>query len=90
MSASLDSGCETIVSKQCGNYNYFSSFNDYWWLVTANSENTNEAFAVSWRSATNEVCSEKSAVKPVIKISSSTLYDSGDGSYETPYLVKFY
>lgn len=89
MSASLDPGCNSIVSKNCGNFNYLSDFDDYWWLLTANSDNTNEAYAVSKMYAESALCSNKTSVKPIIKIGSRAIYESGNGSMEDPYVIKF-
>ncbi len=90
MSASLDPLCTSIVSKNCGNYNYLSDFDDYWWLLTANSENTSEAFTVSRKYAENFYCNYKANVRPIIKIGSRAVYSSGDGSMGNPYTIKFY
>ena len=90
MSASLDSECTSIASKNCGNYNYLSSFDDYWWLVTANSENSNEAYSVSKKFAASNFCSYKSVIRPIIKIGSRVLYQEGNGTLETPYKIKYF
>lgn len=90
MSASLDSECDSIASKNCGNYNYLSSFDDYWWLVTANSENTNEAYSVSKKFASSNFCSYKSVIRPIIKIGSRVLYKEGNGTLEEPYQINYF
>ena len=90
MSASLDSGCDTISSKSCGNYNYLSQFDDFWWLLTANSENTNEAYTVSKKYAESSLCNYKADIRPIIKIGSRVVYQEGNGTLDNPYLIKFY
>jgi len=90
MSASLDSSCNNIISKNCGNFNYLSQFDDYWWLLTANSENTNEAYVIAKKYAQSTNCSFKSSVRPIIKLGSRAVYKSGDGTLDNPYEVKFY
>ena len=90
MSASLDPGCETIVSKSCGNFNYLSKFDDFWWLLTANSETTNEAYTVSKKYAETSLCNYKADVRPIIKIGSRAVYQEGDGTLSNPYQIKFY
>lgn len=90
MSASLDSGCTSITSKNCGNYNYLSSFDDYWWLLTANSENTNEAYAISKKSAVSNLCSYKSVIRPIVKVGSRLIYNEGNGSRDNPYTIKYF
>lgn len=90
MSASLDDNCDTIESKNCGNYNYLSQFDDYWWLLTANSENTNEAYNVTQSYVQSSLCSYKSNIRPVILLGSRAVYESGSGTEADPYTVKFY
>ena len=90
MSASLDPNCDTITSKSCGNFNYLAQFNDYWWLLTANSENTNEAYAVSKKAVESNLCNYKGNIKPTIKLGGMALYEDGDGSKANPYTIKFY
>ena len=90
MSASLDSGCTTITSKSCGNFNYLSQFDDFWWLMTANSENTNEAYTVSKKYAEASLCNYKADIRPTIMLGSRAVYLDGDGTLNNPYLIKFY
>lgn len=90
MEASLDPSCTTIVSKNCGNYNYLSKFNDYWWLLTGNSENTNEAYNVSQRNAQSTLCNQKSYIRPIIMLGSRATYESGSGTLSDPYIVKYF
>lgn len=90
MSASLDASCNNIISKNCGNFNYLSQFNDYWWLLTGNDENTNESYVVAQKYAQSNNCSFKSSVRPIIKLGSRAVYKSGDGSLDNPYEIKFF
>lgn len=90
MSASLDPNCETITSKSCGNFNYLSQFDDFWWLMTANSANTNEAYTVSKKYAEASLCNYKADIRPTIKLGSRAVYLEGDGSKDNPYQIRFY
>ena len=90
MSASLDSGCDSITSKNCGNYNYLSGFDDYWWLLTANADNTSEAYAVARKFVSTNFCSFKSVIRPIMKIGSRVLYKEGKGTIEEPYEIKYF
>lgn len=90
MSASLDSGCNSTISKNCGNYNYLSYFGDYWWLLTANSENTNEAFYISNKFIASTLCSSKNSIRPIIMLGSRAAYDSGIGTEDEPYMIKIF
>ncbi|MBO5375726.1 MAG: hypothetical protein J6A52_02635 [Bacilli bacterium] len=90
MSASLDDECTTISSKNCGNHNYLSQFEDYWWLLTTNSETTNEAYNVAKKYVESALCSSKSNVRPMITLGSRAIYEKGNGTEADPYVVKFY
>ncbi len=90
MSASLDSNCNSIISKSCGNYNYLSQFDDYWWLLTANSEHSNEVYGVARNYVQSNICSYKNNIRPTIMLGSRVLYEEGNGSESNPYTIKFY
>ena len=90
MSASLDPGCDKITSKSCGNFNYLSQFDDYWWLLTANSDNTNEAYAVSKKTADTNLCNYKINIRPTIKIGGRAIYEEGNGTKSNPYTIKYF
>ena len=79
MDASLDESCVHLTSKNCGNYNYLSEFDDYWWLLTANSETTHES----------TLCSYKSNIRPTILLGSRVIFAEGSGSLIDPYTVKY-
>lgn len=90
MGASLDDGCDSITSKNCGNYNYLSQFDDYWWLLTANADTTNETYLVARKSVNSNLCNYKANIRPVIKLGARTVFKEGDGSKENPYQIKSY
>ncbi len=90
MEASLDPNCRTITSRACGNYNYLSQFNDFWWLLTANADSTNEAYVINKRYAELSFCSAKSSIRPIIKLGSRVLYKDGTGTLDNPYTVKYF
>ncbi len=88
MSASLDASCTEITSKNCGNYNYMSSFGDYWWLLTANADTTNEAYSVSVKYVSSNICSYRADIRPIIKLGARAVYSEGKGTLNEPYRVK--
>lgn len=90
MSASLDDNCNSVLSRNCGNNNYLTKFNDYWWLLTASTEKTNEAYIISQKTAQASICSARSNIRPVILLGSRAVYESGIGTETDPYIVKFY
>lgn len=88
MQASIDSGCINSTSKACQNYNYLTTdFN--WWLATASTEKTYEAYVVErGGNITTNTTSGYADVRPVIQLNSKALYESGNGSKEKPYKIK--
>ena len=88
MNASIDANCTTPTSLTCQNYNYL--INDYnWWLATAVTGTSSNTYMV----AANSGIESKQAmmyarIRPVIYLSSETMYLSGSGTEEDPYFVK--
>lgn len=89
MNASLDSGCTSTVSKSCQNYNYLVNKDLDWWLLTATNENSYQVYYVT-ASGIVELSNASSfkKIRPVIYLNSKTMFQSGDGTKENPYLIK--
>lgn len=88
MMGSLDSNCKTIVDYSCQNYNYLAT--PYkWWLVTATTDNTNEAYGVG-SSGVCEAATTSSYMypRPVIMLDGNVLFKSGKGTENKPYKIK--
>lgn len=86
--ASIDPNCKTADSLSCKNYNYLAK-NYEWWLATANKENTYSVFMVGRSGAVKTQDAANYAVmRPVIFLSSGTLYKSGNGTEEKPYKIR--
>ena len=88
MRASIDTNCTSTTSKSCSNYNYLrSKFS--WWLVTANSESTSEAFSVSDVGVIeSDITSSYAYVRPVIYLNERTMYKGGKGTKTDPFVLK--
>lgn len=89
MRASLDSNCKVAVDKTCQNYNYLKVTSGDWWLVTGNSDNNYQAYAVQssgYISSFNASSSKK--VRPVIVLNNNVMIKSGDGSLDKPFKLK--
>lgn len=87
MNASIDTGCKTISNATCQNYNYLAE-NNYYWLITGNSENSYNTFNVSGNIIKTRITSLYSKIKPVVTLASNTLIESGTGTEEDPYIIK--
>lgn len=89
-SASLDEECKNTISRNCGNYNYLSQFNDNYWLLTGNSEKSNESYVVNRNYMDPTICSARNTIRPTILLGARTLYEDGDGTIDNPYKIKTY
>ena len=88
MRASIDSNCTTTLSKSCSNYNYLRTKFD-WWLVTANSESTSEAYSINENGIIeSEMTSSYENIRPVIYLNERTMYKSGKGTKNKPFILK--
>ena len=88
MYASIDANCTNSKTRSCKNYNYLVLIDD-WWLITADSESTDQVFEVLARgniSLTN--ASNINGIRPVITINSKTMYKDGKGTLENPYTIR--
>lgn len=86
--ASLDPNCRTIFDRSCMNYNYFSRIGEVFRTVTGVSDNTYQIFYVYDGAA--ETTRASSAFNPniVIYIDNLSLYASGEGTFENPYIIR--
>lgn len=88
MSASTDTNCKSSLSAACQNYNYLVN-GEEWWTATPVKENTYEAYSIDTDGEIKtKTVNNYSNLRPVIHLNSRTLYKSGDGSKENPYIVK--
>ncbi|MCI8567689.1 MAG: hypothetical protein HFG48_00035 [Bacilli bacterium] len=87
MNASLAKDCLTPTSGGCQNYNYLSTFDSNWWLVTADVEKSNNVYKCS---SDLSLSSAHTTAYPraVINIVGTARYVSGDGTKANPYMFK--
>ena len=89
LNASIDENCKSIVTNSCNNYNYLTTYDSNWWLLTANKENTYEIYKIETTNTISSLRANTPAKKrPVIALAEDVLYESGNGSIETPYIIK--
>ena len=86
--ASIDPNCKTIFDKSCMNYNYFSEINSRFRTITATSDNTYQVFYINNGVATLTRASISFSTNIVIYLDASSLYQSGDGTIEKPYIIR--
>lgn len=85
--ASLDSACESIDNRQCQNYNYLANINETYWSITADIETSHKAYKIG-KNITPSTTASNARPFITIHLNSGIRYVSGDGSAETPYIVK--
>lgn len=87
LNASLDSNCSSSSSPSCSNYNYLANYKYSWWTMTASSANSYRVYKVSSKS-TVALASSTNYIRPVLYLVKDAIYVSGDGSKDSPYVVK--
>lgn len=88
VNASIDPACTNASSISCENYNYLATGISTWWLSTPVSENNSEVFIVRKGRIYKSECNSSEDIKPVIHLSGNTMYNSGNGTEEKPYVIK--
>ena len=63
---------------------------DYsWWLVTANSETSSEAYSISDTGVIeSDTTTSYAFVRPVIYLNERTMYKEGKGTKSKPFILK--
>jgi hypothetical protein len=89
MNASLDTNCNVISSKSCQNYNYLVNKNYSFWTMNASNQNSYQVYYIEDNGTiylSNAVSYKR--IRPVIYLDSTTMYKSGSGTLEDPYIIK--
>ena len=90
INASIDPGCKNAKNFECENYNYLSKFEDKsnWWTITPNSNNTYQAYQISYNgNIFVSSCNSNAIMRPIFYLSKDTIYKGGDGTLENPNLI---
>lgn len=89
LNASTDVNCTTTTSPSCVNYNYLSKYKYNWWSITASSANSYRVFRINGSSTANITSANNTGyLRPVLYLTKDLIYVSGNGSKESPYIVK--
>lgn len=84
---SLDSNCKMPTDSACENYNYLSNFESSYWSITPSTLKTSKVYKLNpGPNLTN--ANNEAGIRAVIHIDSNSIYVSGDGSLEKPYVFK--
>lgn len=84
---SLDNNCHKITDRSCNNYNYLTSLYSSYWTITPGSEHTDKVYRLNPDPYAASAASTAS-VRAVIEIDGNSIYVSGDGSIDNPYVFK--
>lgn len=88
MRASLDPKCVGSNNRECENYNYLMNLSSYLRTINAVKDNTYQVYYIDYGVANTTNASNSFRVYPVIYLEKDVLYKSGNGSAESPYLVR--
>lgn len=84
---SLDENCKKVTDPSCNNYNYLTSLYSSYWSITTGSERTDKVYKLNPDPFVTSAASSAS-IRAVIEIDGNSVYVSGDGSEEDPYVFK--
>jgi len=87
MNASLAKDCLRPSSGSCQNYNYLSTFDGTWWLLTGDTAKTNNVYKCM-SSLMLSSAHSTAYPRPVVNIVPTARYVRGDGTKANPYVFK--
>lgn len=86
--ASTDANCKTIDDASCDNYNYLSGYGITSWTMTGVANSTSSAYYVFGAGYAPTKTSTYKNITPVIYLSKNAMFASGEGTVESPYIIK--
>lgn len=88
--ASLDINCKTIYDRSCNNYNYFhpNGYQKIYSTLTTSADSTYKYYLIKPDSVITLPANANVALYPVIYINPKTIYATGTGSSDDPYIVR--
>ena len=86
--ASIDPNCNTIEDRGCTNYNYMHDLQQSFWTVTKSPKGSSYVYAISTSGVYETRASNSKQLRYVILLSPKTLYSSGSGLYDDPYIIR--
>lgn len=87
--ATLDSNCTSIESDSCTNYNYLSDYDlGSFWTMTADKNSSYKVFKIVGGKPALSNASSSSNTKIVVNVNGAIVVDSGNGSFDNPYIIK--
>lgn len=87
LQTSLEPTCVATLDRSCRNYNWLGDFDTSLWLLTADAESSRYVYALDGSLSKNNA-SGYSSINAVFNISEKTIYVSGEGTEEDPYVFR--
>lgn len=88
INASVDPSCKSSKDSSCQNYNFIAT-RDSFWLATGTTQNSYGVYEVDRSGVVEAVpAGSYSGIRPVVHLSSKTMFGSGKGTKDSPYLIK--
>ena len=85
---STDPDCISITSRSCRNYNYMKDLFLDNWTLTPVAGNSYEVYYMYNGLAKHQSANKYSSFNIVINIDGNEIIESGDGSENSPYVIK--
>ena len=85
--ASLDNNCKKLMDRNCQNYNFFSEFEGSYWSITTNTLRSDKVYKFNPEPFSTSAISE-AGIRAVIELDKYSVYVSGEGTEENPYIIK--
>ncbi len=85
--SSIDPTCKNFGEMQCSNYNYLHGDYSSTWTLTGAAEDSFSVYFIYYKVDKYEA-SETMGLRPVIYLSSDTVYTAGNGTEGKPFVVK--
>ncbi len=86
--ASIDSNCRNIEDASCDNYNYLAEYALSSWTMTGVEESTSSVYYIVSAESVPVKTSSSKNIMPTIYLSNNVMYASGEGTIESPYILK--
>ena len=89
INASNDHRCNTVEDLACGNYNYLVNKNGKWWTLTADGTKGTKVYSVNYNgNIVSDYASSKKFIRYMIAVDGNNLYQEGNGTSNSPYMMK--
>ena len=86
--ASIDENCKELEDESCTNYNYFEYFFDGSWTTIPVKDTTSKVYYLTLRYLDDRYANTEKSVNFVIYINADELIIEGDGTEESPYIIR--